>query len=98
MKGRLTHERFDSDKWKNWVETEDTWSLRWDMMNDLRQQHELIGKSKSEIIELLGEPADNMNSEFLYSLGYSGNGINTGTLTITFNMDDKVITYNVREG
>jgi hypothetical protein len=97
MKGRLTHEPFDSDKWKNWVETEETWSLRWDMMNDLRQGNELIGKSKPEILELLGEPNHETNSNYSYGLGYSKHGINTGVLRIEFDQQNKVISYDVYE-
>jgi hypothetical protein len=77
MKGALTHEPSESNKWKNWVETEDTSSLRWDMMNDLRNDHELIGKSKLEIIELLGEADNHTRLVFRYNLGYSKRGITT---------------------
>jgi hypothetical protein len=47
------------------------------MMNDLRNDHELIGKSKLEIIELLGEADNHTRLVFRYNLGYSKRGITT---------------------
>ncbi len=98
LKGRITHERFDSDKWKNLTDSEAEWSLRWDMMNSLRNNYELKGMSKSQIIELLGVPESNTNDQFGYYLGYSKRGINTGRLTINFDKNDTVIDYSVSEG
>lgn len=98
LKGRITHVEFSSDKWKNWKESEAEWSLRWDMMNSLRNNYELQGMSKDEIIELLGEPESQTQTEFLYYLGMAKKGIDTGTLTIKFNETGKVAYYNVRNG
>lgn len=45
--GKIPHEKFDSDKWKNSnLNSEDNWSLRWDMMNSLRNNHNLVGMQK----------------------------------------------------
>ena len=96
LKGNITHEQFDSKKWKNWTESEDEWSLRWDMMNSLRNNHELKGKSKLEIIELLGVPESESESEFGCFLGMAKHGIDTGHLTIKFDISGKVIDFNVR--
>jgi|SRR5690554_4332560 hypothetical protein len=98
LKGRIPHEEFSSDKWKNWNESEAEWSLRWDMMNSLRNNYELTGMTKDEIIELLGEPESLTQTEFLYYLGMAKKGIDTGTLTIKFNETGKVANYNVRHG
>ncbi|MBL4753387.1 MAG: hypothetical protein JKY52_07325 [Flavobacteriales bacterium] len=98
LKARLTHEPFDAEKWKNWTETESTMSMRWDMMNGLRNNYELVGKSKKEIIDLLGEPESKMPSEFRYFLGYSRHGINTGSFTIEFNKEDNVKDHYVWDG
>ncbi len=69
----------------------------WDMMNSLRNNHELRGKSKTEIIELLGIPETKNESEFGYYLGMSTkHGIDTGHLTIKFDKNGKVIEFNVR--
>ena len=42
------------------LNTENELSLRWDMMNSLRNNYKLIGMSRTEIINLLGQP----NNEF----------------------------------
>ena len=98
LKGNITHEKFDSEKWKNWTETEEEWSLRWDMMNSLRNKHELTGKNKSEIIELLGEPDSKAESEFGYYLGMAKHGIDTGHLTIYFDQNKKISRIKVHRG
>lgn len=98
LKGNITHEQFDSEKWKNWTESEAEWSLRWDMMNSLRNNHELKGKSKTEIIELLGKPDSETNSDFRYYLGMSKHRINTGSLTISFNENGIVTDFSVWQG
>lgn len=76
---------FDSKKWKNANNNEENWSLRWDMSNDLINNHSLIGKDTTEIFELLGKT----NLEFFkyysyarYALGPCRTGINDGTLTL----------------
>jgi len=97
IKGNITQEKFNSEKWKNWEMSEATWSLRWDMMNSLRNSYELKGMTKSEVIELLGIPGFKTNSKFGYSLGYSKNGINTGHFEIHFK-NGKVFHYAVYEG
>lgn len=98
LKGNITHQQFDSEKWKNWTNSESEWSLRWDMMNSLRTNYELKGMTKNEIIKLLGEPETQTPDEFGYNLGYSKRGINTGRLTIKFGKDSKVIDYSVWDG
>ncbi len=95
LKGNITHEKFDSEKWKNWKETEAEMSLRWDMMNSLRNQHELKGKTKSQIIELLGEPESKFEYEFGYYLGMAKHGIDIGNLTIKFDGEEKVTEIKV---
>lgn len=97
LKGKITHERFDSEKWINWTESEAEWSLRWDMMNSLRNTYELKGMSKKQILELLGEPTSKTDNEFDYNLGYSKRGISTGRLTIKFK-NDKVTDFSVWDG
>ncbi len=71
---------FDSEEWKNWKETENEQSLRWNMVHDLKSKYELVGMNAKEIKELLGKP-NRENKNFLsYHLGMSGHGIDTGTL------------------
>ncbi|WP_100616349.1 hypothetical protein [Confluentibacter citreus] len=95
LKGQITHEQFDSEKWKNWTESESELSLRWDMMNSLRNNHELNGKTETEIIELLGNPETKSDSEFGYYLGMAKQGISTGHLTIYFDQNKKVKSLKV---
>ena len=97
--GQISHVKFDSDKWKNSdLNTEENWDLRWNMMNDLRKNHELVGMKKAEIEKLLGKPDSETNSEYSYYLGMTGTGINTGSLTITFNESGIVEKINVHQG
>ena len=99
LRSHITYEEFSSEKWKNWIETENTSSLRWDMMNSLRNNHELKGKTKQEIIELLGEPnEDKTNVSFRYYLGMAKHGIDTGSLVIKFDEKDIVVSYYVWHG
>ncbi|MGV3530341.1 MAG: hypothetical protein ACO1OO_15675 [Flavisolibacter sp.] len=91
LKGRIPHEKFNSNLWKTAnLNLEKNWSLRWDMMNDLRNKHKLVGMSKKEIVNLLGMPDGQINNEFIYYLGYSKTGINTGSFWINFNEDEVV--------
>ncbi len=97
LKGKIAGEEFDAQKWKNWTESETEWSLRWDMMNSLRNNYELKGMNKKQILELLGEPEAKTAIEFSYYLGYSKRGINTGRLTIKF-LNNKVTNVSVSDG
>jgi len=86
---------FDSDKWKNWTMTEDEMTLRWDMTHDLQEEHQLDGMTEEQIIELLGQPGSKSDTEWTYDLGMARSGIDTGTLSLTFE-NGKVKTHNVR--
>ncbi|GAB3417299.1 hypothetical protein [Niabella aquatica] len=97
--GTFTHEKFNSEKWKHSnFASEETISLRWDMMNDLRNRYHLEGMTRQEIIDLLGNPDSDDNTEISYFLGYSKKGINTGSLTLTFNDNGAVAKVYVYEG
>lgn len=89
---------FNSTDWKNWVESENTIFLRWEMSKDLIKNYSLKGMSKDEIIELLGEPGNLSSSDiFLYYLGHTGSGINTGTLKLSF-INGKVVKIEILDG
>jgi hypothetical protein len=75
---------FDSVRWKNWKESENEMSLRWNMIDDLEDDHKLYGMTFDEIITLLGEPDSKSTVEWTYYLGMAGHGIDTGTLALTF--------------
>lgn len=90
--GKIPYEKFNSELCKTAnLNLESNWSLRWDMMNDLRTKHKLVGMTKKEIIDLLGDPEVTASNEFSYYLGYTKTGINTGTLIIIFN-ENKIVT------
>lgn len=81
--------KFDSNKWKNWVETESSMSLRWDMRKDLIKEHKLTESTIAEITLLLGKPEQKTKNTFSYNLGVVGHGIDYGSLILTF-QNDKV--------
>ena len=90
---------FDSEQWKKWEETETTACVRWDMRKDLVKQHKLIGLSREQIIDLLGEPDSRYQSEneIRYYLGMARVGIDTGTLILTLK-NNIVIEYEFWHG
>ena len=97
--GRISHKKFDSEMWQNSnLSTEENWDLRWQMMNDLRNKNNLIGMTKIEIENLLGKPDKKSKTEYFYYLGYTGKGINTGRLSITFNSNYIVTKISVSQG
>lgn len=97
--GQISHAKFDSNKWKNSnLNLEENWNLRWEMMNDLRKNYDLIGMTKSDVINLLGNNADDTSKEFCYYLGMTGTGINTGRLIIIFDENDIVKDFKVFQG
>ena len=97
--GKISHEKFDSNKWKTSnLNLEENLDLRWNMINDLRNNYRLVGESKTQIILLLGKPDTEIKNESNYYSGYSGKGINTGSLTITFDENNKVKKIKVWQG
>ncbi len=97
--GQFSHVKFDSNKWKTTnFNLEENWDLRWKMMNDLRNNFSLVGMSKTEIEKLLGKTEIESSTEFSYSLGMTGTGINTGKLTIYFDKNNKVEKIKVTQG
>ncbi|MNY50986.1 hypothetical protein D3C86_1865410 [compost metagenome] len=70
------------------------------MMNSLRNNHDLIGMSEKEIINLLGKPDESFPKEktYIYGLGYSHKGINTGSLRLKLNNKGIVTGINVQQG
>ena len=96
--GKYSGHKFSSDSWKNSnLNTEENASLRWDMMNDLRNHYEIIGLNKTEVKNLLGNPDTDTRTYFSYDLGYSRKGINTGTLWLIFDKNNKVIKISVTD-
>lgn len=100
LRGKVSGEKFDSQKWKTTdMNSENDFSLRWDMMNSLRNNYNLNGMKKSEIINLLGNPDSIFSTpqKFRYFLGYAHSGIDTGSLIIKFK-DETVEHHLVTKG
>jgi hypothetical protein len=100
LRGKVSGEKFNSQKWKTTdMNSENDFSLRWDMMNSLRNNYKLNGMKKSEIINLLGKPDSTFSTPktFRYFLGYAHSGIDTGSLIIKFN-DETVEKHLVTKG
>ncbi len=91
----IHNKEFDSDKWKKWEESEDSYSGRYEMINSLTFKHKLVGKSKEEIISLLGKPEYIERNVYIYYLGFTRRGINTGTLHISFDNKNHVSSYEI---
>lgn len=89
--------KFESEKWKTWKESEDEMSFRWNMVKDLEDNYSLKGMKGKEIVELLGEPEMKSDTEWAYYLGMAGHGIDTVTLSLTFE-NGKVKTYRIFRG
>ena len=78
---------FEKDKWTTDVEK------RYEMTDDLVNNKKLIGKTKKEIIELLGQEENNLDSlRWTYYIGYKPSiiGIDPDVLEIEFK-DDIVV-------
>ena len=71
---------FDKEVWKTEVET------RYELTDDLIDNKKLIGKTKEEIIELLGQEGVSMDSSlWTYYIGFKrGSGIDPDVLEIEF--------------
>lgn len=79
--------RFDSIKWKNWVEQESNMHMRWDMVDDLMANHLQRGMKIHEVDALLGKSTTrNYQGQlfYYYHLGPCRWGINHGTLELRF--------------
>lgn len=88
---------FNSNQWKTWTETENRPSLRWQMHKDLLNDYDLKTYDKKQVLDLLGKPNSETNNDFSYQLGYTGRGINTGTMTITFE-NGSVVDIKITDG
>ena len=74
---------FNSNEWKNWTESEANPSTRWSMHKNLLKTYELKGMEKTAVLDLLGKPNSETDDKYHYLLGYTGRGVNTGTMMIT---------------
>jgi hypothetical protein len=85
---------FDSAKWKEQASRE-----RWRMHDDLMQKHDLKGKTRNELLKLLGPPddADQKDNADQYDIGgAAGFGPSWVYLRIWY-LGDKVANYKIEE-
>ncbi|WP_369900159.1 hypothetical protein [Bacillus manliponensis] len=89
--------RFDVERW---AKHEDKRVL---MVDHLLEEHQLVGKKRSEVVELLGKgeaPEGSTHNEVRYYLGASIDSfipIDVETLVISFDENDKVIKHEVQK-
>lgn len=88
--------KFDSERWKEWIESEDQLNLRWQMVGPLTLLEKINGKTKEQLLDLLGEPTNKETNKWYYKLGPTGRGINYGGLRIQFEQN-KSVNYKVIE-
>lgn len=88
---------FNSNEWKNWTESEANPSTRWSMHKNLLKEYDLKGMKKDFILELLGKPSSETNNKYYYQLGYTGRGINVGTMIIIIE-NDIIIDIEIIDG
>jgi len=64
---KIEEKKFDAEKWKIGSQID-----RGNMSTDLVESKILVGKNKSDVLHLLGEPKDSSNTNFHYlvDLGY----------------------------
>lgn len=98
----LIHRRkFDAQVWKQSSDDQSQWPPRLCMVNSLIRSKKLRGLTKSEVVELLGEPAGKgfpfgaSSCDIHYYLGQERGfmGIDSEWLFITFGEDGKVNRY-----
>jgi hypothetical protein len=96
--GAASYHKFDSEKWKQ-VELYGDDDTRLSMYGDLISRHKLIGKSKEEIIDLLGgqsDPAYFKDMDLRYWLGPEGGitGIDSNWLVLKLD-NNRIVHYEM---
>ena len=64
-RNKIKEEKFNSEKWKTGTQIE-----RGNMSTDLVESKILIGKTKPEILNLLGQPKDSDETNFHYIIDF----------------------------
>tara|TARA_R110000796_G_scaffold138784_7_gene254937 strand:- start:38 stop:532 length:495 start_codon:yes stop_codon:yes gene_type:complete len=101
LKRRELKIKFDKKEWSK-QDDDDTKSIRWNMLSDLRENYLNKELNKTQIINLLGKPfelekryvesEDDTLNLLLYPVGaYSGFGIDFDFLAISLDENDKKI-------
>ena len=89
----------------NWMEERDlqTFPYRDNMLNDLTTNYKLKGLTYKQLIDLIGEPQNNMGDTnticypILVDYGFDIDPVHSKTLVIELNNDSIVIDYKIDE-
>lgn len=84
--------QFDQEAWLKEPEK------RHDMMGSLTSKYKLKGMTENEIIDLLGEPAEQLTEpsrQFLYYIGSAGLGVKVTLLQLHFDENGKVESHDI---
>ncbi len=97
---RFVPRSFDSAQWKEAPARSPTPAIRIRMIDDLLSAHKLEGKSRAEIVSLLGEPDDNpglLEWDMVYCLGPERSWISMDAewLVLRLNEQQQVTEYKV---
>ncbi|WP_091182724.1 hypothetical protein [Paenibacillus catalpae] len=80
---------------ETWLEEPDK---RNDMVHSLIKMYELKGMTETEIIDLLGEPAEKREEpsrQFVYYLGRAGLGVDDSLMRLNFNKNGELESHEV---
>lgn len=92
-----SHRRFDRAEW---MSADVTQRVRVEMIDDLNHRRLLIGKTRAEVLALLGPPTDELADwDLAWYLGPSGGyGIDPEWLALRLDDSGRVIRYKVVTG
>ena len=89
---------FDAAAWRAKHEASFSDRTRLRMVEDLRQSKRLDGRTRAEVLELLGPPSSHHGDELTWRLGPDrGIGIDSSLLTVRFGSDGRVARHWVWE-
>lgn len=93
--------KFESSSWKEAASKRDSGNVRARMVDDLVKSHQLIGKSRSDLISLLGEPNNpapfkSAGWNMVYWLGQENSLFPIDSVWLVFRIDDdgKVVAFD----
>ena len=92
---------FNSTTWKNTPSIHSLDSMRLRMVEDLLKTHSILGKSKEEMVALIGEPDQTKyfkSSEMVYMLGQETDSyfaIDAQWLVLELNDSERVASYDI---
>jgi len=86
--------QFDKERWLEEPEKRNS------MVSSLINKYTLEGMTETQIVDLLGEPAqivDEPSLQYVYYLGRAGLGVDDRLLRINFNTNGELMSYEVTQ-